>query len=154
MVVSSLEVFTLIMLLVGVAVAAWIYVVKVKNINTLKQNVYTRGANIKGGGNSTKLTCGIDHTIKVYKAAQICSNPDSNNFEDPTTDPISGGTDGTVGYGVWDPATTVDLTDTMGKSVNGKQTVTYTFTPEAFPNGMVCPSESTQLIATYDCVPA
>lgn len=154
MVVSSLEIFTIIILLVGLAICVWVYVVNLKDINTLKQNVYTRGANIKGGGNTANLVCGLDHKIKVYNAVQICSNPDANNFEDPTTDPISGGTDGTVGYGVYDPATTVDLTDAMGKSVNDKQTVTYTFTPAPFPGGMMCPSEATQLIATYDCIPA
>lgn len=151
--VSAVEVTFIIILIVILSLVIWWYVDKIRKINGLKGNTYTRGANIVGSGNKAEMKCGVDHKISVYKAVQICSNPDVHNYEDPSTDPIASGVDGVTGYGEWDPTTTVDLTDTMGKSVNGKQNVTYTFTATSFPSDMSCPADSTQLIATYDCIP-
>lgn len=153
MATSSFEIFGILFLVFVLVLIIWWYYDASRKVSTLSQNTYTRGANIKGSGGKVDLQCGIDHEICVYTATQICSSPDSNNFENASTDPISSGLNGDASYSEWNPSTTIDMKDTLGKSVNGKQKVTYTFTPAAFPNGMTCGSDNIQLVSTYDCVP-
>ncbi|MGV9199675.1 MAG: hypothetical protein ACOC4M_12750 [Promethearchaeia archaeon] len=112
---------------------------------------YTRGAHATSGGQTIKLTCDADKQICIDKAVQICSIPDSNNFESSPLEPISAGLDGSSPYGSFNPKTTVDISSDMEKECNGKSTCSYTFKPSAFPVGS-CPSKHTQLIGSYTCI--
>jgi len=156
--ISTTEIVLLVMLVIGLGVAIWWFVVAEKFSIYLKNYSYARGANALNG-QTVDLTCGDDKEICLYRATQICTRPDSKNFETSSLEPIASGDvkiDGARAfYGDFNPDTTIDLTREMGSEVNGKQKTSYTFTAAPgwkAPNGVAC-NGNTQLIASYSCIP-
>ena len=154
---STASVTFLIILAVVLVVTIWWFVVAEKYKRYLDNYEYARGANASKAGDTLNLTCDQDKEICVYRAVQVCSQPDSNNFENSATDPIAGGikSDGKVStsYGDYNPNTTVNATPLLVKECNGQEKCAYKFTPVQFPGTMTCPAEHTQLISTYSCIP-
>lgn len=163
--ITSVEIVLLVMLFIGVCVAIWWFVIAERFKTYLKNYSYSRGANILNG-QTAKLSCDGDNEICVYRATQICTRPgsvkglDGTNFETSSLEPIAAGDkeqdgDAHVAYGDFNPKTTIDLTDSMGKEVNGKTSHEYTFNVDKkwkAPNGVSCNGDA-QLIAVYTCVP-
>ena len=123
--------------------------------NDLQGRTYTRGANQSGPGD-VKMKCGNGKEICVYKATQICTNPDGNNFENEHNDPISSGYDNPDSYGDFDPCTTVDLLKEISEKCNGQKECIYNFkgnTPFPFDGECKGDNATVQLISTYTCIP-
>ena len=148
---NTTKIFLIIILIVGMIVALWWFVIPLRYRLSLNKFTYARGANAWKANQHVNLSCGVGKEICVYKATQICTIPDSNNFESSHADPMSiSSKKGIGGYGDFDPTTTVDLTDSLGKQCNGKGECRYRFIPN---NSLACPAENSQLISTYTCVP-
>lgn len=149
--ISLFELITLFVLLTILIIIGWLYYIEYKRGDKLTDWRYTRGANLIEGTNNNQiqLLCDEDHVICVDKATQICSNPDTNNFESTNLDYSS---TGISDYGNFNPFTTASLTQNMKQNCDGKSNCTYTFTPLAYPNGVTCNGKN-QLISTYTCVP-
>jgi hypothetical protein len=150
---STFEIATMILLAIGLMIAIWWYVIAEKYSNYLKTYSYSRGAHAIAG-QTAHLSCDGGKEICVFRATQICTNPDSSNVENPDTDPIASGNDGVTPYGAFNPNTTVSRTKDMGDSCNGKTTASFAFNPVGYSNGggWNC-GGTTQLIATYTCIP-
>lgn len=150
---SSTEIFIVIMSIIGVTIALWYFIVADKYKRQMNSKPYARGASVRGLGTDVNMKCDEGQQICVYRATQICSSPDANNFENRATDPISKG-DTTTFYGEFDPNTTVDITDALGDSSNGNESKIVNFADVAaeFPGAMTCAPDDTQLIATYKCI--
>ena len=148
--VNTLELGTIITLFAMLCIGIWYFSVAKLYSDNLSSRTVTRGANLiynsKATGNTINLSC--QGEIEVTSATQICSNPDSNNFENPLSDPIS---ISSSNYGAFNPDTTVSLLSAMKKDCDGKSDCSYTFSPKPFPFG-TCQG-TTQLISTYNCVP-
>ena len=145
MAISTIEVVLVLGLGIVLLFFVWAYFTNEKYAKDMNTQSYTRGANLSGPGN-VNLGCDSDSKICVYSATQICTTPDSNNFENSTTD-------GMTVSGTLNPNTTTDLTSDMATTCNGQTSCTYSFTGTAsFPNGMNC-SGQPHLIATYTCIP-
>lgn len=152
--ISTFEIVGMILLVIGMIIAIWWYIVAEKYNNYLKSYSYSRGAHAEDG-QTVNLSCDSGKEICVFRATQICTVPDKNNFESsPMGDPIASGKDGTTPYGAFNPNTTVSRTQDMGNSCNGKTTASYVFNSIDFPSGdsWNCPG-GTQLISTYTCIP-
>lgn len=156
--ITTIEIVLLVMLTIGLGVAIWWFVVAEKYKSYLRDYSYTRGANVING-QTAELSCGNDKEICVYRATQICTRPDANNFETSSLDPIATGDmkiDGARAfYGDFNPQTTIDRTSHMASACNGKEKCKYPFkVPQGWqaPNGVAC-NGNTQLIATYSCIP-
>ena len=151
---SSTEIFFIIILAIGVAVSVWYFIVAKNHRSYLDTTSYVRGASVKGEGTTINMKCDGGKKICVYRARQICSAPDSNNFENQSTDPISPGDTNTF-YGDFNPKTTVDYISKLSGQCNGKETCSVEFDPLEFPmsdpNG-ICTGENVHLISTYTCV--
>lgn len=151
--ITTFEVVGMILLFIGLAIAIWWFVVAENFRKYLKTYSYSRGVHATQANQTLNLSCSEGKEICLYKATQICTNPDNNNFEDPTTDPIDSGTSANGMYGQFNPQTTVDLTQDMGSVVNGQRTATFRFTPKEWPDNMASCAGETQLIGTYTCIP-
>ncbi|MDB4769438.1 hypothetical protein OAG24_00585 [bacterium] len=148
--ISTSQLTFIILLVIVLFVAVWWFAIAMNYKSYLNKSVYTRGANGEANDN-INLKCGSGKKICVYRATQICSNPDSNNFEMSNLEPIANGAESNVTYGDFDPKTTVDFTSKMGNECNGKSECTFKFTPDWSSKGVECNGKS-QLIATYNCV--
>lgn len=146
--IGTTELTFLILLVIVLAIVIWWFAVAMNYKSHLNKSTYTKGANGTANEN-IKMKCGSGKKIYVYKATQICTNPDSSNFENSNLEPFSGGTQNTT-YGDFDPNTTVDFTTKMGRECNGKNECTFKFVSDWSSKGTECNGES-QLIATYDC---
>lgn len=147
--IGTTELTFIILLVIVLFIAIWWFAVAMNYKSHLNKSTYTRGAN--GNENQTiKMKCGSGKKICVYRATQICTNPDSSNFENSNLEPFSGGTQN-ISYGDFDPGTTVDFTSKMSQECNGKSECDYRFTPDWTSKGTECNGNS-QLIATYNCV--
>jgi len=156
--ISTIEIVLLVMLTIGLGVAIWWFVVAEQYKSHLRDYSYARGANALNG-QTVNLKCDSDKEICVYRATQICTRPDSKNFETTSLEPIASGDEKIDGarafYGDFNPATTIDLTQKMGHDCNGKEECQYHFEASPgwqAPNGVAC-NGNTQLIATYSCIP-
>lgn len=155
---STLEIVIIVCLSVMVIVSLWWFIIADRYREHLDGNLtITRGANtIYSHGKTVNFQCPVGKVIKVTSAHQICSNPDSNNFESTTLDPIAVG-QGDGEYGSFNPKTTVDLKTSIGKVVNGKRTASWNFVPQNWPGSTEIPTKycdgNIQLVCTYDCVP-
>jgi hypothetical protein len=157
MALTTPQVMIVLLLVIGVIIGIWLYVVAQRYSNYLDEYSYSRGAHAWQTGQTLDLKCDDGKEICVYRATQICTNPDSNNFES-APDSIASGNTSNVPYGAFDPDTTVSRTEDMGKKCNGLSSATFVFNPVDFSGGKpweeVCSAESTsQLIATYTCIP-
>lgn len=157
MAVSTITLFSIFVLMVLLAYAIWLYVIALQRKKFYDDYSYTRGANAWTDNSTIKLACDNDKEICVFRATQICTgNEYPFNYEIRDSDPIASGTSTTenVGYGEFNPNTTVDLTATVGDACNGQNTCSYLFqtSDTPFPNGMQCRGNA-QLISTYTCVP-
>lgn len=152
MALSTFEVIGMFLLAILFGIAVWWFIVSWQYRSYLKHASYARGANATEEGQTLNLSCDQGKEICVYRATQICSDPDSNNFENQQTDPISSGLDGKNSYGDFNSDTTVDRTADMSRECNGKQTSSFKFAAKGWPNGMTCHGK-TQLISTYSCIP-
>jgi len=153
MVVSTFEIVGMVLLAILLGVAIWWFVIAENYRKYLSTYSYARGANASKAGETLNLTCDDDKEICVYRATQICTDPDSNNYENPSTDPIASGTSSDDKYGDFSSATTVDLTSDLSGACNGKETCAYKFSPKAWPSGMPSCGGDSQLISAYACVP-
>lgn len=151
--VTTIQFTAIVLSIIALIIAIWWLAVSWKYSSFLNDYKYARGSNASAAGQTMNLVCGAGKQICVYRATQLCSNPDSNNFENPSTDPISSGLklNGSK-YGEFDPDTTVDYTSTLGKACNGQNTCSFTFNPLAWSNSMTCSSGNTQLTSAYSCV--
>ncbi len=153
--ITTTEIVLMIILVIGLGISIWWFVVAEKYRRYLKTYSYARGANALNG-QTVNLECEAGKEICIYRATQICTKPDSNNFESSSLDAIASGNDGSkVKYGDFNPQTTIDLTHDMANKSNGKEKSSYTFNVHdnwTAPNGITCNGAS-QLLATYACVP-
>ena len=139
---STILIFLLLCLLAILVYSIWSFGVSFRYRNTLKNYNYTRGANTTQN-KKINLKCENGNKINIDKAVQICTDPDSNNFENPETDPIDKD-------GKFNKNTTVDLKDVLSSACDGLSSCEYTFKPKKYPNNMKCNGTS-QLISTYIC---
>lgn len=139
---STILIFLLLILLAILVYSIWSLGVSFRYRKTLKDYTFTRGANTTEN-KDVNLKCEMGKKIKIDKAVQICTDPDSNNFENPDTDPIDKD-------GKFNKDTTVDLKDDMSDECNGLSSCDYNFKPKKFPGNMNCNGTS-QLISTYIC---
>ena len=153
MAISTFEVVMLLLLFVVLLISIWWFSVAEKFRIYLQGYTYGRGANAWKAGQTLNLTCGAGKEICVYRATQICTDPNQDNLENYATDPIASGLDSNDSYGDFNSQTTVDLTDDMSDACNGSSTCSFKFTPKPFPGGMTC-GGNTQLISTYSCIPS
>ena len=154
MALSTFELAFIFLLLVGVGISIWWFVVALKYRNTLSTFSNARGANVAGKNKTVNMTCDPGKVICVYRATQICSNPgyDGKNFEDPTIDPITNGLDyANSKYGEYSKLTTKSLTKEIGDTCNGKNSCSYLFKGDNFPSPIICHGEP-QLISSYTCI--
>lgn len=152
--ISTLEVFLLLGLLILLIVGVLILLFFRKQNKVLGEFKFARGANGKDG-QDIHLSCGTGKAICIYRATQICSTVGPNGFERSNLDPISNGIvepgKPEVSYGDFNPETTVDLTKKMGDECNGKPSYTYKFQKDWSSKPVEC-NGKTQLIATYVCI--
>jgi hypothetical protein len=160
MAVTVFEVFSIIVLLIVLAYAIWFYVIQQNRKKFMDEYIYSRGANAWKDKSTVNLSCGEGREICVFRATQICSGNDDSgkNYEISSTDPISSGEDGSgVGYGDFNPGTTVDLTPNLTEACKGKNTCSYTLdssiTPFPFEPKDQCDPNNVQLLASYSCIP-
>ncbi len=153
MAIGTLDVVGLGLLFVGTCVAIWWFVIAWRYKSFLGTSSFARGANVAGRNKKAQLSCDAGHEICVYRATMICSNPQANNYENPSTDPISNGKNGVNRYGEYDAKTTTSLTAKMGSKCNGNASCEYDFSGESFPGGITCSAENVQLISSYTCIP-
>jgi len=139
---STFLIFLLLSMLALLLYSIWSLSVSLRYSNTLKNYAYTRGANTTEG-KKVELKCENGKKINIDKAVQICTDPNSNNFENPDTDPIDKD-------GKFNKDTTVDLKSELSSACNGLSNCEYTFKPKNYPNNMKCNGTS-QLISTYVC---
>lgn len=150
--ITTFEIMGMMLLFIILGFAIWWFLVAQNYRKYLTNYSYTRGANVASKGRSTLLQCDSDKEICVYRAVQICTNPNSSNYENPSTEPMSSGTTGNEKYGQFNKSTTIDMTSDLGGKCDGKEKCAYKFVGKQFPSGMIC-SGKTQLIATYTCIP-
>jgi len=166
--ISAFEITGIILLFIGVALVVWWYI-EAANYDAMLDGVsFARGANLiyKPGGsdadNTITMSCPEGKQVCVYQATQICTNPDANNVENATTDPILSTLDDS--WGKFDPARTVDLTEELnincgtgaGEAVSAGSCPPYVFAPQDIPGSGqswsdFCGGGATHLIATYTC---
>ena len=156
MALSTLDWTVMFFLILGVGLSIWYFGVAYNYRNTLSKFSNSRGANVSGVGKTANLSCDSGKVICVYRATQICTDPGNpkygfinQNFENPTTDPISNGLDGGGKYGEYSTKTTTNLTKDMSEKCNGKSECAYVHEKNVLG---VCQGTS-QLIATYTCIP-
>jgi len=143
--ISVIEFVVGILLIIIIGIAIWNLVIIWNYSSYMGSFIYARGANATDG-ETINLQCESGGNICIYRATQICTNPDSNNYESSNLDPID---TSESNYGNFNLDTTVDLTQTMSQMCNGKESVNFTFSgkwPDTPCNG------NSQLIATYSCV--
>ena len=145
-------------LTIGVLIAGFWVLISRKNVDVVKNKEYARGMNASEG-KSVTLKCDDSDEICVYRATQICSAPDQNNFEQAYGDPFSDGVTSEKPYGEFSEFA-VDLTEDISKLANGKNSYEFVYTPKDFPNipGGKCINKSgapgvSQLIGVYKCLP-
>ena len=159
MAVSTFEIVALILLGIAVAVALWWYIVAEKYSNYMDSTSYARGANASSTDKTLNLSCGKGKKICVYRATQICTAPNPNNWETSTLEPIAGTNTADAQWGAFDPVTTVDLTGQMGAACNGSSDCQWKKgAPDPYPGGRACLDENgnpgtSQIISTYTCIP-
>lgn len=153
MVVGTFEIIGMVLLAIVLGVAIWWFVIAENYRKYLTTYSYGRGANASKAGQTVHLACDDGKEICVYRATQICTDPDSNNFENPSTDPFAAGTASDDKYGDFSSSTTSDLTNDMSGECNGKETCAYKFMPTRWPSSMPGCAGDTQLISTYACIP-
>lgn len=166
--ISAFEITGIILLFIGVALVVWWYI-EAANYDTMLDDVpFAMGANMiynPDGENTVNMSCPDGKQICVYQATQICTNPDSHNFENPDTDPIvhdlTGDNKGN--WAKFNKAKTVDLTADMNSACGtgaGKSVFTgscsYKFDPSKFQfgtNNITCEGDNSaiHLIAAYTC---
>lgn len=170
MAVTTFEVFGIFALAIFLAIAILFYVMSLQRKKFLDDYSYARAANASVPSTKTSALLNLScegKEICVYRATQVCSGNNSEdtenkyNFENSTTDPIASGIKGIdgidgVGYGEFNPETTIDQTKSLADSCNGKSTCsTFKFTPSEtkFPDGSAwsCGLNS-QFISTYACI--
>lgn len=144
MALSTTEVVLVLLLGVALVIAIWVYIDSNRETSSISSQPYARGANLSKPGN-VLLTCDTGSVISMDNANMVCHDPDTKNFENPSTDPF-------LKNGQFDPKTTADLLSDMQGKCDKKQQCTYTF--GGIANNFVCGTNGTpQLIATYTCVP-
>lgn len=156
MAVTTFQVFGILALTFFLIIVIWIYVVSLQRKKFLDSYIYARGANSSlppntGGTTNTSqlnLSCGEGRQICVFRATQICSGSNTNNFEYENTDPF-------LSDGSFNPSTTIDRTSDLENKCNGNSTCQFTFDPSTttFPDGTgwSCPVNS-QFLSSYTCV--
>ena len=145
MAVSTVEVTLVLLLGVGLIIAIWVYIVSKRETTTVSSQPYARGANLAAPG-KVPLVCDPGSTIQVASAMMVCTNPDSNNFENPSTDPFTS-------TGAFNGQTTYDLLkgdNGMSTKCDTKEQCLYNFVGNN--DSFTCPG-TPQLIATYTCIP-
>ena len=145
-----IEIALVMFLGIGVLISMWYFGVAEKYRRYLKRSAYGRGANALKSGDTLNLSCRPGEKICVYRATQICTDPDTKNYENPQTDPIASGL-GSDSYGNYNSSTTVDMTKDLSDKCNGEQTCSYKFASKPYPNGMKCGGKS-QLLSNYTCI--
>ncbi len=110
MAVSTFEVTFMILLAIVLGIAIWWYIIADNFKKYLSGNSYARGANASKAGQTLNLTCDSEKEICVYRAIQVCTDPDASNFENSNTDPFASGMSGNDSYGDYNSSTTVDMT--------------------------------------------
>lgn len=151
------------LVIAGIAIAIWWFVIAWRYRSYVNGFVYARGANVAGSAHKARLQCGSGKKICMNKATVVCSVPQPHastwtnpsfpsNFETAATDPIASGLDGNAKYGEYNPKTTLNVVDKMKNECNGKGQCTFDFSNETLPNGIHCSADNTQLLSTYYCV--
>ncbi len=166
--ISAFEITGIILLVIGVGLVVWWYI-EAANYDTMLNGVsFVRGVNMiynpegSDADNTINMTCPEGKSVCVYQATQICTNPDSNNVEDPTTDPIYAELNDN--WGKFNPKTTTDLTSELnsncgtgaGEQLSDKSSCpAYVFTPSTTTTSgdpFTCKGDI-HFIATYTCQP-
>jgi len=147
MALSTLEIALVLLLGVGLIIAIWVYIVSKRETTSVTSQPYARGANLAAPG-KIPLVCDPGSVIQIASAMMVCTNPDSNNFENPATDPFTS-------TGTFNAQTTYDLTkDTteqnMSTACDTKEQCLYNFVGNN--DSFTCVG-TPQLIATYTCIP-
>lgn len=153
MAVQTFDIVGVVLLMIGVGLAIWWFVIAWKYKTYVASSSFARGANVAGNDKKAMLSCDSGHEICVYRATMIYSSPNTNNYENKNTDPIASGLNDGTRYGMYDPRTTTSLTAHMGGICNGKQTCEYDFSTQQFPGGITATPKNTQLISSYTCIP-
>lgn len=138
------SVFLILVLAVSIFVAIWYLVVSWRYKSYLSGYTYARASHVSGPGSTVNMKCDSGGKITVNRVMQICSDPDSSNYENDVTDPMGNGSN------FYNPETTVDLTKKYEQLYNGTKSQSFTFQPETFPKGC---SGTPQLIVNYTCSP-
>nr|QBK85547.1 MAG: uncharacterized protein LCMAC101_01340 [Marseillevirus LCMAC101] len=171
--ISAFEITGIILLAIGVGLVIWWYM-EAGNYDAMLDGVpFAKGANLiydpdgTDADNTVKMSCPDGKQVCVYQATQICTFPDSYNFEHADTDPINRVLT-SDGWGKFNPKTTRDLTAEMNtacKTANRKPVSTdncqYTFSPSntfTTTDGSVITCSTVDpsaihLIAAYTCQP-
>ena len=147
---GALTIATIMFLLILTGLAIWSFAVADLYGSYAKTTSVTRGLTGEAG-DTVVLSCPGGRVISVDSATQTCTNPDSNGFENSTTDAMTSTTQGS-----FDPNTTVDLTSEIGGEANGETNYSYSFnplnpyTPQSGGSSVSC-GGTIQLIGTYTC---
>jgi hypothetical protein len=146
----------LIIVIVLLVIAIFIFIKSYFYKKHILQDNNARGAS-GVQGTTLNLTCPSGKAISVSNATLICTNPNSNGFEDSSCDPFYN-TDGTR----FNTANTIVNTSTLANQCNGKQTCQYTI-PSSSSSSVsgICSGNSNtscggqiQMIGSYVCTQA
>lgn len=143
---GTLEIFGMLALIVIIILLVYNLVIVVLFRKYLKEYSEARGANGIGSGTQVTMTCPSGKVIQIETAHLVKSSQDMNNFEDGSCDPFDR-------IGEFNPATTADISKTLGSSANGKNSFTYTLAPPSSPSCVSKATKDLQLIASYICKP-
>lgn len=156
--ISTISLSLILFLIVGIIIAGFWVIISRKNVSIVTSKEYARGMNASEG-RDVILKCDGSDEICVYRATQICTSPDQNNFEQAYGDPFSDGVTSSKEYGEFSEFS-VDLTEDISNLANGLNSYEFTFTAKTFPNipGGKCINKSgdpgiPQLIGVYKCLP-
>lgn len=169
--ISAIEITGIVFLsIILILVILW-YVSTFSDEGNLSSISFAKGANITytpQGDNSVNLICPDGKQVCVYKATQICTNPNNSNVENASTDPMvtsltAKNNNGDYTWSQFNPDTTADLTQDInatcgtGNDMNTSQSsCTYDFVPKTTTTSgkpFSCNGEI-QLIASYTCQPS
>ena len=139
---STFSLFIILLLVFAVVTLTILYFISRSHRSRINNFARSRGINMTGG-ETKELKCENGRKICVYRAVQVCTS--GLKQENPTTDPMSDGTDGGV-YGNFNPNTTTSLTDDLKNQCNGKETCQYYFAGDGSCTGI------SQMIGTYACL--
>lgn len=144
--ISTFSLFLIITLIFAIIAIAIAYFISLSHSSKINNFARSRGVNMNAN-ETKKLQCENGRVICVYRATEVCTS--GQQFETPSTDPMSDGSPGTGTYGNFNPNTTISKTSELKNMCNGKTSCEYTFTPSS-PSSP-CAGNS-QLIGTYACL--